>query len=155
MLNSYHALYNKSINQFLHAWQLINQSIKFCMHGNQSINQILHAWQSINRVYMHGNQSIFACIVEGRTTTAQGTVDMSVEVYRCKLNQIYNKMCIACPNLIQTTARKTVAAFLSLNIIMQLFETDTLSSHAISKNVCKSDFLPSPFHTMHDAWVRI
>ena len=32
------------------------------------------------------------------------------------------------------------------NIIMRLFKSDTLSSHAITKNVCKSDFLPSAFH---------
>ena len=55
--------------QFLHSWQSINQSISLSIFACMAINQ-----------------SRFACMVEGRTITAHGTVDVSVEIKNTNVN---------------------------------------------------------------------
>ena len=123
--------------------QSINQSIKFCMHGNQSIKFCMHGNQSIN-FCVHGNQSINFCMHcggEDYYCTRHSRYECRS---RCKLNQIYKKMSNACPNVNKQQLGKPLLAFLSLNIIMQLFETDTLSSHAISKKYVNQTFFPVP-----------
>ena len=84
-----------------------------------------------------------------------GKVGMSVEVCT-KITEVhkYSKICNACHNWIRTTDKKNFAHFLVPTIFMWLFETGTLSSHAISKNVAvsKSDCLFSPFHDALMPW---